>query len=215
MKNRIIAFGLLILAVAALGIGFSAYSSTLTVTSSARVNPSSNNYKLVFANNNNINNLDYGYVTPINNSPLGGNGIINNGDRPTISGLTAYFDDKGESVSYRVYIVNTGKYTAYIKNFNFIEKNGSFNECIAREGTNSSGVEDVCSYIYVTVNIGNYTFTSNSANLSNSMNLSLDPNESQEVIITVTYDANAVNPNGDFYVKFGDLQVLSSTVPNS
>ena len=206
----------MILAVGALGIGFSAYSNTLDVTSSVKVKSNSSNYRLVFANNTDVNNLDFGNVLPITNASYGGRGIINNNsDIPTISGLSALFDDKGESVSYRVYIVNTGKYTAYIKNFNFIEKNGSFNECIAREGTNSSGVEHVCSYIYVTVNIGNYTFTSNSANLSNSMNLSLDPNESQEVIITVTYDANAVNPNGDFYVKFGDLQVLSSTVPNS
>lgn len=215
MKGKVIVLIVLILAIAALGIGFSAYSNTLTISSSAKVNPNPSNFKLVFANNNNVNDLDYGYVRPINNSSLGGNGIIYNSDRPTISGLTAYFDDTGESVSYRVYIVNTGKYKAYLRNFSFVQRNGAFNECIAREGTDNTQVQSACPYVYVTVNIGSYTFTSNSVNLSNNMTYYLEPNQSQEVLITVTYDANGTKPNGDFYVKFGNLQITSSTIPNS
>lgn len=216
MKNRVIIFSVLVLAVVCLGIGFSAYSSTLTISTGANVNPSSSNFRLVFANNNNVNNLDYGYVLPLNNSTYGGRGTIYNDiNRPLLSGLTASFDDKGESVSYMVYIVNIGQYTTYLNNFSFVEKNGTFKSCVAREGTNATSVANVCQYINMTVTIDEDTFSSNSQTLSYDMDYSLAPGESIAMLVTITYASNATNPNGDFYVVFGDLQITYSTIPNS
>ena len=212
MRNKILILAILFIAVIGLSIGFAAYSSSLNIESRANVNGNPSDYKLVFANNYDINNLDYGYVLPSVNSQYGGRGTINNTDTPVISGLTATFDDNGESVSYRVYIVNIGHYTAYIKNINFVPVNSTFNECSAVLGTSSSDVVTACPYVYMSVNLDGNIFSSNSS-LSNSMNYSIEPNGYKEMTITLTYAENGYKPNGDFKVRFGSIELISSTNP--
>ena len=214
MKNKVVILVILIIAVMGLSIGFATYSSSLNISSRAHINADSGNYRLVFANNYDINNLVYGYVTPVSNSQYGGRGTINNsGDTPVISGLSATFDDTGESVSYSVYIVNTGLYTAYIKNINFVPVTSSFNECVAREGTSTSDVATACPYVYMTITIDEYSFSSNSLSLNNDINYPIEPGSYEQMTITLIYASNGYKPNGDFFVRFGNVQLVSSTNP--
>lgn len=207
--KQIVTITLLIIAVIGLSVGFAAFSNTLTIRGTADLNPNESNFRLVFANNTNVNSLDTtSPVAPLNQSTLGGNGRIDNNGSPKIRGLTANFTQPGQSVSYRVYIVNTGKYTAYLTNLVFNSPGGSFNACTPLGNTSSSLVATACSDIYVTVQIGNQTFRSDGVNLEQTIsNMSLAPGQNHQVTITITYTDSGNYTDGDFRVTFGDIYI--------
>ena len=199
----------LIIAVIGLSIGFAAFSDTLTIKSTAMVNPNSSDFRLVFANNTNVNNLDTtSPVEPVDDNILGVNATINNTGNPTLTGLRANFTAPNQSVSYKVYVVNTGKYTAYLTNIDFEPViGGSFKYCSGSQVT-ASLREAACQDISVSVTVGGTngvggsTYSSGSNEISNK---SIAPNGNMEVYVTISYANNGHSVDGSMIVLFGDI----------
>ena len=83
-KEKILMIIALVVGIASLSIGFAAFSTTLNISSSASVNPNSDNFKVKFSTNQN--SLVVGAVTPSSNNSgyIASNGTINNTTSPTL-----------------------------------------------------------------------------------------------------------------------------------
>ena len=224
-KKYSITIAALIVAIVGLSIGFAAFSNTLTISSTANVNPNTNDFSLVFANNTNVNELNYSSVYPVNNNPLGENGTIDNSGNPKLSGLKANFTSPGQSVSYKVYVVNTGKYDAYLTDLNFIPVVGSnYKVCQGLNGTTSSLVTAACNDITVSVmvggtdGVGGTTYSSGSNEITGK---SIAPNGNMEVYVTISYADNTISGGTNHYVDgpmtvvFGDIALQYRSTPTS
>lgn len=95
-------------------LGFAAFSTTLNISSSASVTPSSGDFMVKFSTSKD--SLVVNAVEP--SSKTSGitttNGTIVNSVSPTLSNLSASFTSPGQYVEYTVYARNEGEYTAYL-----------------------------------------------------------------------------------------------------
>ena len=213
MKNRsrkkLIIF-MLMSSIASLSIGFAAFSTTLNISSSASVNPNSDNFKVKFSTNQN--SLVVGAVTPSSNS--NGltvlNGSINNTTNPTLTNLSVTFTKPGQSVAYRVYAINVGEYTAYLNNVIFSGEK----TCTPGEGASTSLVQSACNSIKIDVSVENSLFEEDTPSgyiFSNP----LEPGASEEIIISFQYESNGAYVDGPFSIKFPDITLIYSTVADT
>ena len=203
----------LAIVVIGLSIGFAAFSNTLSIKSNALVNPDSSNFSVVFSTN--ASTLQTNPVNP-NSATYGDPGTINNREgNPRLTGLHAKFTEPGDSVTYSLYVLNNGKYDAYLTNLNFDPQTGnSFIKCISGVGTTDALTQAACADMYVTVQVGNETFYSNAqAGLSNTLNNHLLlKGSSEQVIVTITYADNNHYVDGPASILLGDIQLQYRTV---
>ncbi len=198
---------LLVLAVVGMSIGFAAFSTTLNISSSASVNPNSDDFKVRFSKSETT--LVEGSVSPSYISSgiaSSSNAIINNSSFPTLTNISATFTQPGQYVEYSVYVRNVGEYTAYLNLINFT----GGKTCETESGESSTLAEAACSSIEVYVEIdGKKYYDSNTIS-----NHPLSKNSSELVKVGITYISGGAYSDTAFSVKLRDITLVYSTIDN-
>ena len=222
-RNQGVTIAALIIAIVGLSIGFAAFSNTLTIRSSATVNPDSSSLRVVFS-------LDddsevpggTGGVTP-NSNTYGDPGTIDNTNQGNskIEGLHAKFTAPGQSVKYNtnLYVYNAGSLQAQLTGVTFNNAQGinTYKKCTAvtenkqtTEIATDALVQAACSDITISVKVGTKTATPSDTSLNYQI---LGVGESLPAEITITYGGN-VYVDGDFEVSFGDVVINATSAVN-
>ena len=220
MKNKQgITIAALIIAIVGLSIGFAAFSNQLNISGSASVNPSSENFVVKFSKVSNADQTGSSYpITPIvdqGSTATGQNGIIDSSDPLTLTNLQAAFTQPGQSVSYKLYIRNTGAYTAYLTNINFKNLAGkNVTKDYIGDATDSlmrAALADMSVSVTLggTDGVGGTTYTEDNNSISN---VSLAAGDSIEAYVTITYANNGNYVDGNMVVLFGDIKIQYRSV---
>ena len=212
-RNRNLLLIILVIAVSFMTVGFAAFSSELTISSSAIVKPDASAFRVVFSSSgteyltNEVSGTATGDATAYKAN------IANDGDSPTIKNLTATFTGPGESVKYEFYVYNSGAYIAYLTDIKFNNVDGESLPKVCTAIDSSSVTEtlmnNACNDISVTVDIGDNSVTNSTSMISGN---SLDKNAFKKVTVTIKYEDNGNRSDGDFKVEFGDIKFTYSTV---
>ena len=209
----------LFIVVLGMSIGFAAFSNTLTINSTARVNPDASDFSLVFANNTDLQNLDYSNVHPSNNSTGNGSNLtIDNAAQgePKLSNIAVTFNRPGQVVVYDLYIVNNGHYDAYLTDliFNNVEGAQATRTCNRiTEGYSESqwatteSLNSICNNINVSVEIDGTTYTSTS-DLGNIL-ITKGSNKTLKLTVSYTGDTYA---DGPMRIRLGSVSITAATV---
>ena len=200
MRNNgskyIVLFALLI-SVAALSLGFAAFTSTLTISAEATYqDPGNWDLKLSTVNNK----IQSGTVTP---TATGATGSAATLTANSISGLKATFTGTGQSVKYSFYAYNASAFLGYLNSVSIGTKT-----CTAKTGTNQTYVNTACNDISLSVKVGSQTYTTTNTSIS-SHTLAASTGEAVEV--TISYAENGATADGDFDVSFGNVTLLYGT----
>ena len=212
-RKRNLLLTVLSIAISFMSVGFAAFASELTISSSAIVKPDASAFRVVFSSSETeyLTNDVSGKVT--GDATGGKASIVNDGDTPKIKNLTAKFTGPGESVKYEFYVYNSGAYIAYLTDIKFNHVDGTNLQKVCTPIDSSSVTEalmnSACNDINVTVDIGNNSVTSSTSKISGNV---LNKNEFKKVIVTIKYDNNENRSDGDFSVEFGDIDFTYSTV---
>ena len=236
-KSQIAIIAVLAVAVVALGVGFAAFSTALTITSSATVTPDSSTFQVVFANSsdvittgttispalnpNNVNDFTAGTATIDNDT---------NQRAPILSGLQANFTAPGQTVTYTLKVKNTGEYDAYLNSIDFKTISGVANTakktCTANLDSNDNAlatqtyVDEACGLISLSIQVQGQSASDTTVKASGE-GIKLAKGASDTVVVTITYAEPAANAqtagtygraDGPFTVTFGDIQLNYSTV---
>ena len=206
-KQKLLMIIALVLSIVSLSIGFSAFSTTLNISSSASVNPSSDSFSVKFSTSQN--SLVVGAVTPSSN-PFGlttSNGTITNGASPTLSNVSATFTSPGQYVEYTFYARNEGEYTAYLNNINFLGDK----TCTGETGTTTSLVTSACESINISATIGNNAYTETTPIEGHT----LAKGVGEQIKIRLEYSSSGTTVDGPFLITFPDVALVYSTVNDS
>ena len=197
----------LLLAISAMTLGFAAFSTTLNISSSASITPSSADFAVKFSTSQT--SLVTDAVEP--SSKTAGitttNGTIVNSVSPTLSNLSASFTSPGQYVEYTVYVRNEGEYTAYLNNINYLGDK----TCIATSGTTESLVQSACDSINITVTIGSTTYDYTTPITIHT----LKSGTGEKIKIRLEYDENGTYVDGQFRITFPSISLVYSTVDDS
>lgn len=207
-NNKTITIVALIIAVASLTIGFAAFSSTLTINSSATVTPDASTFNVGFSTA--IDSLKPGTLN--SSSTLGEPATITG---TSITGLKANLKNPGEYADYIFFVYNAGEYDAYLNDIVFKNISGETvnKKCVAGEGATESLVQEACAGIKLEVmeagyNGGRY-IDSTVNNISNTILLK---GKGRAVYVKISYLENGVRADGPFTVEFGDITLNYSSV---
>jgi len=231
--SKILAVVALVVAVAGLSVGFAAFSSKLTIESSAVVIPE-DNMRVIFSNVNGAPTdttiagtmnaameaastrlAAAGVTAP--NLPAAANATIDNTNlkAPKITNLKATFTAPGQSVSYSFFVYNEMNYEAFLKSITFDTSKYS---CQPGTNTDTTTASNVCKSIKVEVSvdstitadvIGDGSATKNEYTASSAHSLAGESGEA--VLVTITYPEGAPETNGDVTVRLPDAQINYSS----
>lgn len=196
-STKIIAIVALFVAVVGLSLGFAAFSSTLTISSSATVNPDDKAFNVDFSIAST--SIDVGAVDPVlkvgdavvtgQNIPSGfsaTSGTISNATgantTDTLSNLSATFTAPGQSVEYHLYVVNSGEYVAYL---NEIAMNRA---ATCEKSATNTLVEAACESITLTASVAGDEYFDSNSDIDGKSSLATRLQGSHEVIVTISYD---------------------------
>ena len=211
-NSKILIIMVLMVGVIGLSIGFSAFSNNLNINSTATVNPSPSNFKVLFSTS----------PTSVIDGPItsnwyrggepNGTAIIDNNDplHPKITSIKATIKGIPAEIVYQFYVRNEGSYTAYLKNITIGNK-----LCTAKEGTSQALVDEACNYI--SPNIGIVEDVKNniysvSTNISQKIDKHPLKKGSYEIVRVWISDYNGLHlADEDFDVDFGDITLTYST----
>ena len=204
---KILSIVALVLAISAMTLGFAAFSTTLNISSSASVTPSSADFAVKFSTSQT--SLVTDAVAPSSKTTgiTTTNGTIVNSVSPTLSNLSASFNSPGQYVEYTVYARNEGAYTAYLNNINYLGDK----TCIASSGTTESLVQSACNSINIKVTIGSTTYDDTTPISSHT----LAKGAGETVKIRLEYAENGTPVDGSFKITFPSISLVYSTVDNS
>ena len=195
----------LIVGVIGVTLGYAAFSSTLTITSTAEVTPDSSKFNVDFSSSDQ--SVQTSSITPtLSPNNVTGftatNATIDNTSDPEITNLHATFTEPGQSATYTFYAYNAGEYIAYLNSIIF---DGSTNtkSCTARTGTTQGLVDDACPDITLTVTVGSESATTTS--VANIDNHSLAIGSADTVTVVIAYASGAAIADGAFDVTFPDI----------
>lgn len=152
----------LVLAVCALTLGYAAFSTTLSISSNATVNPSDSDfsvkiygfntykdwYDCMINNELNLDTINSEFVIP-HTPAVGNNGVIDNTNH-RVSGIKASFTEP-YFAEYHMAVRNEGKYTAYLPVSVLADFNNGATpvSCQGEAGATPALVEQACSTITV------------------------------------------------------------------
>ena len=234
--SKILAVVALVVAVAGLSLGFAAFSSTLTIESSAVVIPE-DNMRVIFSNvNGNPTDTTIagtmsasmetaktrlaaaGVTAP--NLPAAANATIDNTNlkAPKITNLKATFTAPGQSVTYNFFVYNAMTYEAFLKTITFDTSKYS---CQPGTNTDATTAANVCKSIKVEISVGptataatadvvgDGSVTKNEFSASSAHSLSGTTGEA--VSVTISHPAASTETNGDVTVRLPDAQLSYSS----
>lgn len=220
-KNRtyqILLIAGLVVGAIALTIGFAAFTTTLTIESSAEVSPASTTLNVVFSSSQSSIATNAPAVSTSGVSGASGGTATLTGTR--VSGLKANFTKPNQTVTYTFYVYNASAYTAYLHRINFLNITGTSpatNKVCESKSTSSNpasnNIDNACNGISVTITVDGYsaTETKTEANLA-SANKSINTNTGKVVTVAITYASGSAEADGDFTVEFGDIELKYSSV---
>lgn len=183
-----------------LGIGFAAYSNSLTIEPNANVISDESNFNVHFSSASGSDST--AAINPTKSSTsIKANSAVLTGT--TISNMGATFTAPGDSITYTFYVRNTGALPAYLNSitYNNVTGKSAFKVCTPISGTNPQTVSNACSGISITTKIGSLSSTSTNSSISGHL---LSKGSYEKVTVTVTY-SSSVQTNGDFTVEFGTI----------
>ena len=197
---KIIALVALLLGIVGVTLGYAAFSSTLTIKSSAEVNPT-DNFNVDFSSSASAVATDP--IVPSLNVVATGftatNATIDNSGDPEISNLKATFTEPGQSATYSFYAYNAGQYVAYLNSIVF----SGNKTCTAKTGTTQSLVDAACNGISLSAKVGSENPTTSS--VANITGHSLGINASEQIDVVISYATGSAIADGDFDVAFPDI----------
>lgn len=202
-NTKIIIAITLIIAVAGLSLGFAAFSTTLTITSKAHVNPG-NNMNVVFVSTAGEENVQVAGTLSGEGSGTDTNFKADNATitDTTITGLKAYFTKAGQSVTYKFKVKNKTENPAYL---NSVVGQSTPLSCAANEGTNQDLVDQDCENVTISLKLAN-----SDAVFGSAPKRLLDAGATEDVEVTISY-AGATHADGDFEVTFKDINLVYGT----
>ncbi len=214
-NNKTVTIVALIVAVASLTIGFAAFSSTLTISSSATVTPNADTFKVGFSTARN--SLTSGTIAPniVPASddvvkPTATNATIT---ETTISGINVGFTEPGSYVSYSAYIYNAGEYDAYLNDVILENVSGKTvnKECVAGEGATQALVEAACNDITLGWMMFGYNTSHKKESDTNISDFYIGKGGFSPVSIQIDYPKDSARADGPFTVRFGDITINLSS----
>lgn len=211
-KTKVLSIIALVVAIVGMSLGFAAFSTTLSISSSASVTPSSSNFYVGFYGTEGASGTSS--VTPTITGSATGSSISVSSGSTTASGLTANFTEPGQSVTYSFYVGNESEYDAYLRAINFLTVSGSSSNRVCTAGTDTSEdlVTAACEYISMSVDVNGTTATSTNDSISGNK---LSKGTYIPITITLTYASDGARADGDFSVEFGGVSLDYSTVDSS
>ncbi len=202
---KIVSVIALVIGVIGVSLAYAAFSSTLTINSSAEVTPDSSNFNVDFSTSNSgvVATAITPTLSPATDGPTATNGTIDNTSDPTITGLKATFTEPGQSVTYDFYTYNAGLYPAFLNSIVF---NGT--KSCAATGTGdaqatASQVAAACNGITLSVQVGSETATTTSVASISGHTLGINAGEAVQVVIS--YEAGSAIADGDFEVTLPSI----------
>lgn len=216
-RTHVVALAALLIAVLGLSLGFAAFTTTLTIKSSADVAPNSDTFNIEFSK-------DDTDPTDPNEDPIvpvvepDGSGatadnaeIDNSGDNPILKGLHATFTEPGQKATYSLYVTNPGEYAAYLKSIIYENVSGKSDSkiCTAGTGATNTLVQAACTGISVKVSVGSINATGSMPNITGH---NLPKAGSEPVIVTIEYASGSDRADGPFHVDFGDIVLTYSSI---
>ena len=224
---KILSIVALVIAIAGMTLGFAAFSTTLSISSSAIVTPNSDDFKIKvygFKDATVITDsierwqfsdgdLSDSYGVAIENDAIGMNASIDN-NLHIISNLKVLFENKPGNVVYAFVIKNEGKYDAYLDLSNMVSEDGGYllakilkNTCTSDGDATASLVEKACKGINATVGIIDQTTGDGKFITSDHY---LVPAGGIDVL-ALNIDYSGPYADGPFEVEFEDFQLKFST----
>ena len=205
-KNKKIVLVALLLLVVALSIGFAAFSSQLTISSSAAVKGDTNTFKVAFSESDSELTGNTAKATTSGAGATAEDGTFSGTE---LTGLKANFTGPGQSVTWSVYAYNEGAFDAFLNQV----KVGKIT-CTAGQNTTQSYVDEAAKGISVKVTVGGDAFTATtieatSGELTNNV---LSKQTAEEVLVTIEYAAGSSIADGDFEVQIDPIQLSYSSV---
>ena len=217
-STKVIAVVALIAAVFGLSIGFAAYSRTLNITNiDATVTPGESELDVFFDNDQTKDNaleVVKGTGTGALSTEEGAtitNPALNSGTQPTISGFTANFTAKGQSVVYTFYVYNNSPYNAYLNAVSFTGAEPHKSCEATAAGTNATLVQNACNDITLSLKVGTDTILSTNSAAFKSHTIAAGA--WQPVVVEIAYDGTTYPlPDGDMKVTFDGIQLSYTTI---
>lgn len=205
---KIIALVALVLGVAGVTLGYAAFSSKLTVSSSAEVKPDSTKFNVDFSSSST--SVEANDITPTLNKTATGfsatDATISNTGDPTISNLKATFTEPGQTATYSFYAYNAGEYIAYLDSVIF----SGNKTCTAKEGTTQALVDSACNGISLSIKVGSEAVATSSVASVSNHSLAIDAAE--EIVVTITYADGSAIADGDFDVTLPNIVLTYDSV---
>ena len=224
-SSKVVAIVALCVGVVGLSLGFAAFSSTLTISSSAGVKPNASAFNVDLSTTDATGaekEITTDPVVPTKNPTdlTAANGTIDNTGEPTITGLKANFTAPGQSVTYTFYAHNAGEYEAFLNSIiigETSEGSGKTKVCTADSvsdenpsAANADLVEQACEAITLSVKVGAEAVTTTSVDSIASHSLAKDTSEL--VTVTIDYASTGARADGNFSVAFGDITLTYDPV---
>ena len=149
-------------------------------------------------------NLEYSKIKPLSSTDkTQGDAIIISRDGSILTNLHATFTSPGQSVTYKLYIINYGAYNAYLESVTFLENsNGKFKTCVTSTITEKS--TKACEGVNIKIKIGDKWYTKSEINLKEE----LLKGNNKEVLVTIYYDSLATMTDIPLKVYFGNIKIV-------
>lgn len=214
-STKIIAIVALVVSVVGLSVGFAAFSKDLNITFSESSVTPGGSLDLKFVVSEDDKTGTNKTVTAKLNGATAANDATIAGDASSISGLTATFTDKGQSVDYDFYIYNASEYDAYLRKVTFENYTGQNKNkvCTAIGATNVELVANACDDITLSISVGGENVTST---LEDGFSTpEIEHGKTIPVKITISYAGDSLLPNGDFKINFGAIKLSYSSLASS
>ena len=211
-RKKLFILGILLICVVSFSIGFAAFSTTLNISSSAYVSPSSDDFKLQFVGVAGDDRVPVETTTTVGST----DGKISS-DGLSISGMNVVLSKPGDRVAYTVLVKNTGKYDAYVLQFKMskIGESAAKLKCTPtlENGISDSLLEAACNSI--NLNYGVYDVETGESLLfdnNKADGLKIPVGEAIRLSISYRYNSDGVYADGDFNVEMGTMSINFSTV---
>lgn len=208
-RKEIVLVALLVVIVG-MSLGFAAFSSTLSISSSASVTPNSDDFSVVFSGGetgiyNQLTLNVIGNAKPLDNNYLVSGNVFN---APDIA-----FFSPGDAVVFPIYAHNVGEYDAYLRGISFTAlDSGTYKKCSATTTDDTKAtdslVQAACEGIDVTISIGGNQYDLG----SNISGYKLSKGGVEEVQVKIEYKSGSALADGPFKVEISDFKLDYSTV---